>query len=293
MAKSYFIDKNNILDDCGNISSPIIMFLSRTENETPTLMNLHTHDFIEIFYILDGEGLFITPEKQFPIKSNDLIVVDPGQLHTERSLGLNNRLCHLTLALDNVNVSSSSSGNALLAQSSPKYFLHSFPDADNLLHLRFCEMLNEFLDKKVGYQIKTEAMASEIIVEILRILQYRKPARTPAIPTVLKARAYLDEHYTEDISLDALSEIVFLSKFHLSREFKKAYGCSPMQYLTQVRIQNGKSALRRTTKSISEIARDVGYNNPVYFSKIFREVVGVTPHKYRTTYEYISEKKME
>lgn len=100
-----------------------------------------------------------------------------------------------------------------------------------------------------------------------------------------RVRAYLDEHYHEDISISALAKEMGIHRAHLFNSFKKDTGYSPKEYLLYIRMQNAKAMLRRTGKSIAEIAYMVGYHDPLSFSKIFRQKIGVSPLQYRNMKE--------
>lgn len=92
---------------------------------------------------------------------------------------------------------------------------------------------------------------------------------------------YLDEHYTEDISLDMLAEQFYISKYYLSREFKKEYGTTIIQYVLTKKITNAKELLRYSNSSIEEIARLCGIDDASYFNKVFKKMEGCTASEYR------------
>lgn len=92
---------------------------------------------------------------------------------------------------------------------------------------------------------------------------------------------YLDEHYKEDISLDLLSEQFYISKYYLSREFKKEFGTTIIQYILAKKITNAKELLRYSNDSIEEIARLCGIDDASYFNKVFKKIEGCTASEYR------------
>ncbi len=99
--------------------------------------------------------------------------------------------------------------------------------------------------------------------------------------TVIAVKEYIDSHYSEQISLELLSEKFFLSKNFLRIKFKEYMGISSHKYLGNVRLSYAKKLLRTTEKNISQIAFECGYESQVYFNYCFREQVGVSPLKYR------------
>ena len=94
-------------------------------------------------------------------------------------------------------------------------------------------------------------------------------------------RDYLDEHYTEKISLDTLAEQFFISKFYLTRVFKEQFGVSINTYVQNLRITKAKQMLRFTDKKLEDIGYQCGLGAPHYFSRVFKQVEGVTPSEFR------------
>jgi AraC family transcriptional regulator len=98
-----------------------------------------------------------------------------------------------------------------------------------------------------------------------------------------KVEDYVREHLAEDICVDALATLTELSPFHFSRVFKETTGMTPMQFVTRDRITRAQQFIRETSRSLIEIALEVGYTSPSHFTKVFRRVTGVTPTEFRST----------
>ena len=94
-------------------------------------------------------------------------------------------------------------------------------------------------------------------------------------------RDYLETHYTEKVSLDALADQFFISKFYLTRVFKEQYGVSINTYVLNLRITKAKQMLRFTDKKLEDIGYQCGLGAPHYFSRIFKQVEGITPSEFR------------
>lgn len=101
---------------------------------------------------------------------------------------------------------------------------------------------------------------------------------------IIEIHDYIMENYMDKITLDILEEKFYLSRFHMSREYKKKYGITIIQYLTSLRVSRAKLDLRFTSKSIEEIAMECGFSNASYFGKIFRKYESMTPSEYRSTW---------
>lgn len=92
---------------------------------------------------------------------------------------------------------------------------------------------------------------------------------------------YLDQHYAESLDRDALAAKAHLSPAQFHRVFLQCTGVSPMRFLREVRVRRAQRALMSTNLSVQEIARQVGYEDPFVFSKIFKRISGLGPRAYR------------
>lgn len=98
---------------------------------------------------------------------------------------------------------------------------------------------------------------------------------------VAKAKAYIDENYDKDISLDEVSRMVDISPYYFSKLFKQEQGENFIEYLTRTRMQKARQLLKDQNYSIKEICAMSGYSDPNYFSRIFKKYEGMTPSEYR------------
>lgn len=95
------------------------------------------------------------------------------------------------------------------------------------------------------------------------------------------AVSYFNENYNQDINIEEYAASRGMSVSWFIRNFKKYTGTTPMQFVTSIRITNAQLLLETTNYAVNEIARIVGYENPLYFSRLFREQKGCPPSHYR------------
>ena len=95
------------------------------------------------------------------------------------------------------------------------------------------------------------------------------------------AVSYFNENYNKDISIEQYAESRGMSVSWFIRNFKKYTGLTPMQFIVSRRINNAQLLLEQTNYSINEIAKVVGYDNQLYFSRLFRKQKGFSPSQYR------------
>ncbi len=95
------------------------------------------------------------------------------------------------------------------------------------------------------------------------------------------AVSYFSEHYNEQINIDSYAEQNNISTSWFIRNFRLYTGITPKQFIMRKRIYNAEALLQNPQYNINEIARIVGYENPLYFSRIFQKLKGLSPSEYR------------
>lgn len=96
-----------------------------------------------------------------------------------------------------------------------------------------------------------------------------------------EAVQYIREHFNENLSLDNVAQQIYISPYYLSHLFKEELEITFLEYLTRIRIEEGKKLLLDRSWTILDISSQVGYDDPGYFSKVFKKNMGVSPSQYR------------
>lgn len=126
-----------------------------------------------------------------------------------------------------------------------------------------------------SYQAAQRSLAEQNFRAIHRLAELDEARRMSDIVT------YVNEHYMEDLSLDKLSLRFFLSREHISRKFKQKVGMTLTSYVIHLRIKQAKRWLIETDEKMYSIALKLGYQDEIYFSKLFKKTVGMTPGEFR------------
>lgn len=95
---------------------------------------------------------------------------------------------------------------------------------------------------------------------------------------------YIMEHIQEDLVVEKLAQIAFVSQNHLGRCFKKKYGKTVLEYISDYRLSLAEKLLRDTDMTVTMISAKIGYPNYGYFTKQFKKFSGYTPSQYRAVY---------
>ncbi len=156
---------------------------------------------------------------------------------------------------------------------SPQVFLELKYSMENLLEIN------------TASELSTEISSSRLIVELLSLLLLditeRHTENHPGHQKMAQVRQYLDEHYTEKFSLDALSEKFFISKFHLSREFRTLYGITLNHYVIARRITLAKKLLRFSDHTLEEIAIKCGFYDASHLNRQFKKSEDICASDFR------------
>ena len=148
--------------------------------------------------------------------------------------------------------------------------------------LLFKQMIEELQTCRVGYEELLEMCFRELLLVVQRT-RLEKPSivSTQVQEEMAFARQYFHEHYNEPINIEDFAQSRHMSISLFMRNFKKVYEISPKQYILNLRMNNAQSLLETTDYTVSEIAAIVGYDNPLYFSRLYHKQKGQAPTDYR------------
>jgi len=135
-------------------------------------------------------------------------------------------------------------------------------------------------ERKEGFSGQAKLLFFNLILRIGEQLRERQQDDS-AERSIRDCVNYIHNHYQESLERELLARKVSLSGSYFSILFKKYVGCSPIQYITRVRLDKAMQLLRGSNKSIAVVALEVGYRDPLYFSRVFTREIGVTPRAYR------------
>jgi AraC-like DNA-binding protein/ligand-binding sensor protein len=100
-------------------------------------------------------------------------------------------------------------------------------------------------------------------------------------PVIAKARAYIQEHQTEELSLSQVAKAVNMSSYYFCKMFKKVAGINFTDYVARIRIEKSKNLLLNPNLRVSEIAFEVGFQSLTHFNRVFKKILGQSPTEYR------------
>ena len=246
-------------------------YLKLKESHVARRKNLESY---LIVLVLSGSGVLMYDNKIYQLKEGSCFFIDCMTPYYHQSSNTE----PWELIWVHFNGSSSREYYQFFSSASaPVFSPESFPELQ--------EKLNSLLNVNSASDFQAEIASSRLIVDILSILLQditeSKEEKNPGHLKMAEVRSYLDTHYTEKFSLDELSEKIFISKYHLSREFHQYYHTTLNQYVISKRLTHAKKLLRFSGCTLEEIARSCGFYDASYLNKQFRKSEGISASEFR------------
>lgn len=235
----------------------------------------HTHNHLELFYIVGGQGQFLIEEQLLPVNTNHLVIINPNVTHTEVSFN-SQPLEYIVLGIEGIELSISKNSNGQFC------ILDHFESVEISSCLR--NILREMELKQTGYEDICQAYMEILIIRLMRNTGLSVPTEPQNIVgnrQCAAVRRYIDLHFKESLTLESLAEEAHMNKYYLSHAFKKEYGISPINYMISRRLEESKYLLAETNLSMSQIAQLLGFSSLSYFSQVFHRTQEITPMEYR------------
>lgn len=250
-----------------------LLYVSCTNYSEEWNSTLHTHACAELFFITRGNGVFQVRQERFPVAINDLVVVNASVPHTETSQA-GSPMEYVVLGVEGLETLTDASGCVLL------HLLREQESVTTCLR----QMMQEVREQQTGCDGICQRLLEIILLRLLRREEFAigsAPEGKRASRECDLVRQYIDNHFKEDMTLDQLSDMVHISKYHLSHSFQREFGTSPISYLLSRRIRESRFLLRETDYTLSHIAEILGFSSLSYFSQCFHRSEGMSPTAYR------------
>lgn len=159
-------------------------------------------------------------------------------------------------------------------------FVGSRPDIAEL----FSEIEKSF-EISEDDQTTRAMLLKSIFYTMLKTRQNKNVKNIQSSLAISKVIIYIQNHFNQNITVDQLANMCYISKNHFMTLFKEHTGHSPINYIINIRIETAKNLLENSNYTINEISAETGFKNSLYFSRIFKKKIGVSPNQYRKEYQ--------
>ena len=271
---------NNSLVDIKDKSKPLIVtscgtYRLYTRHKLPTWRPRGRLDF-QLLYIASGKAHFHFGNEEHIVTAGHMVLYRPKEPQKYEYYGEDQTQVYW------VHFTGGNVTNILrsynLTDDKKVFYCGSGLEYQNL----FRNMIYELQMCKENYAEMLEMYLRQIFIMLQRyFISASRTDNARVVEEIDKATAYFYYHYCEDISIDEYAENNHFSVSWFIRNFKQCTGSTPMQYILSKRIYNAEILLQNPSYNVTEISRIVGYDNPLYFSRIFKKTKGLSPSEYR------------
>jgi AraC-like DNA-binding protein len=254
--------------------------------------DLHMHDFSELVVVLCGSGIHRSPAGDYRIDAGDVFVLHGNQAHGYRDTeGL--EIVNILYRMDGLSIPvqdiASLPGYHALFTLEPLFRardrfesrLRLMPDELRHVAETVDRLVHEWRQRPPGWRFAAVATLMLLMADLCRC--YSRAAGQAAQPILSLGRVigHIEQHYADPLTLDHLATLGCMSQRTLTREFRRATGRSPIEYLIRVRVHHAARLLRETRASITDVAFQAGFQDSNYFARQFVAHTGHSPRAYR------------
>lgn len=270
---------NNSRTDFKDNSTPLVVgscgtYRLKTRPKLPTYWQKGRRDY-QILYVANGKTHFWFDDREEIVSAGHMVLYKPEEIQK-----------YVYYLEDNpevfwIHFTGSDVKNILayhgISLDEHVFYCGVLPDYKAL----FRKIIQELQLCRYGYEDYIASLFNDILLLVDRQQHEQKKATGNVQEQIERAAAYFNENYNTKISIDDYAESLHISTNWFIHNFKQYAGMSPAQYILSLRMVNAQSLLERTTYNIKEISEIVGYENPLYFSRVFKKEIGKSPAQYR------------
>lgn len=278
----------------GSREFPVAVYLRRMNRKEEGYLILHWHDELQFVVPRRGPLSFTAGEQTYVLNEGQCLFINSRVLHTAKPLD--------TVGGDYVCIdfhpSLLYSANSLISRKYVQPYLTSQSLASLLIdgqkswHAEAKSLLETLIAAydAADYGCELEVLNLLQRLWLLIVCNNREQTATEVIlgpyeqARLDRIIAYIQKNYAEKMTLADIASAALLSASECCRFVKRTLGLAPMQYLNQYRIVQSTELLRTTSRSVSEIAFDVGFNSASYYTERFKEMMNCRPLEYRKMY---------
>ncbi len=226
-----------------------------------------------LLYLYYGELNIKSYKNQFNLKSGQLIIFPPNTSFVYKNLS-KSKLEYLWINFSGTNAENLIHSVYLetgvpIDVSIPEYIFEAF----ETLYAEFNDR-TPFFDTAIMYKLMH-------ILVLFGRSHFDLNNKFLDLGSLTKSLTYINDNFSEEITTEKLAEMEHLSPSHYRRIFKNKTGMTPTQYITLVKLRHAEMLLLKTDMNIKQISEIVGFDNQLYFSKVFSKHFGKSPKKYR------------
>lgn len=276
----------------GDFILPFSIYKGTMSPSFPSIAT-HWHEEIEVIIVLDGSCNYRVDLESFTITKGDILMISPQKLHS-LSIIPNEQMIWASFVFNINMLKSYTTDGTLLKYIAPILnHNHELPiliKDDISCYDKLFKVIEDIIycyyEKNIAYELELKSLIFHFFSLLYKnnLIEKQKNKNSLTVNTTDKIKLvlnYINEHYSEDISINTLSNICEYSEYHFMRFFKKHIGLTCIQYINNFRLEKASILLTSTNSPIMDISLEVGFDNLSYFNKLFKRKYNLTPKEFR------------
>ena len=283
--RKIIMSQEGLSEDFTDSSAPVR--IARVEHQEK--IGFHEHDFYEFVLINSGFSMHICEGVTTILTGGDLFLMRPGESHSyinTHNVKLYNILFFEGFLGEDLERIKRLPGMDAVFGSAKAPFgkLHlSLMEKQELITLLENEIW-ETINRVPGWELRVKSLMIDFLVTYSRISSNKKKTGNDSsanFTQVSRALQYIENNYTDDISVKDMAKAAGISPDYMSKQFKSIVGIGPAEYCRNFRMAKAMEMLRVTENSVADIASQLGFDEVSVFSRQFKQIVGVSPTAFR------------
>ena len=258
------------------------------EDRSLPKVDLHSHDYYEFYFFLEGDVQIQVGNEVFPVRYGDIMLIPPHLSHCTmiRSHAKPYRRFVFWISQEYCNhLLQSSPDYAYIMQyveTEKKYIFHTDQIVFNAIQSKLLRLLEEMRAEKFGRDAQISICINDLVLTLNRVVyeQTTPKYKNPEYLLYQQLEEYIQDHLQEHLSLDELAKKFFVSKYHIAHVFKDNIGLSVHQFITKKRLKLCQEAISGNM-SITEAYHKFGFGDYSSFYRAFKKEYGISPKDYR------------
>ena len=242
---------------------------------------VHAHTFLEIYYLYGGSSVYHFGGGRYPIEKGAFVFMAPGCMHRTSGCDCERVLLEIDPTFlrrydGALSFLRAEGGAVLQLTASGQQKVEALLDC-------LAECLRE---KPAGYEEKLRLYLAGVIAcagDHGRAVSSGREYQSPRLRQAERAIRFIEQLYTQEITLEDIASALFMNKYYLSHLFREVTGFTVFSYVIAVRLQHARTLLITTDMRVSDLCGQVGFASQAHFNRLFLREVGMSPLRFRKT----------
>ena len=262
------------------------------KEQLPAQTERALHEEVEIKFFHEGNSALMINSDVFIAKPGDITVVNPYEIHSTVNIDqYAGRYYLIVVSLDFLNEVNQAALDLRYHFLGKGKKIKNHIQGDSRLQAIIWRVVEEISERAENYKLIVQNLMSEFFALLFR--NYTKEESEQAfesenvkyVELISPALAKMHTDYAQKFTLEELAELCSVSKYHFCRIFKRAMHVTPVQYITEYRIDLAEAMLKDTAKSVTDVAWQCGFEDESYFSRCYKKIKGISPNALRRKME--------